>query len=64
MFGHLRDVVEHQLVGVAHDVVLSVVGVGVDLADNLDLGVLELRVSAELSSLLLVLELVAHIYVC
>ena len=61
MFRHLRDVVEYELVGVANDVVLGVIRLGVDLTHDLDLGVLELSVSTELLSLFGVLELVCHI---
>ena len=58
MFRELRDIVKHELVWVSQSVKVLLTVVGDDTADDLGLGVLELRMSSELLSLLLVWELI------
>ena len=58
VFRELRDIVKHELVWVSQSVKVLLTVVGDDTTDDLGLGVLELRVSSELLSLLLVWELI------
>ena len=60
MLGHLGDVVEDDLVGVALDVVGLLVCVEGDGTHDTDVGVIEGSMSSEVGSLLLILVFFCH----
>lgn len=61
MFRELRNVIKNELIGVPELVQFLLLMVGDDAADDLGLGVFELRVPSELLSLLLISKLVCHL---